>query len=86
MDSLLPISKLFWFLIDPVSLLLFLWLAGSALLYTRWFGVGRFLTTFAALVTLANAMLPIGQMALQPIEDRFPSSTRVRSAVTRWRC
>ncbi len=72
MDSLLPISKLFWFLVDPVSLLLFLWLAGSALLYTRWFGFGRFLTTLAALVTLANAMLPIGQMALQPIEDRFP--------------
>jgi uncharacterized SAM-binding protein YcdF (DUF218 family) len=72
MDQLLPISKVFWFIVDPNSVLLFAWLFGAALLWTRWFGFGRLIVAAAALFTLANAMLPIGQMALKPIEDRFP--------------
>ncbi len=72
MDTLLPLSKVIWFIIEPTSLLLFLWLAGALLLFTPWFGFGRLIVTAGALFTLANAMLPIGQMALKPIEDRFP--------------
>jgi uncharacterized SAM-binding protein YcdF (DUF218 family) len=72
MDPLLPIAKIFWFIAEPSSLLLSIWLFGAILLWTRWFGFGRLLVAAAALITLANAMFPIGQMALKPIEDRFP--------------
>ncbi len=72
MDVLLPLSKLFWLVAEPSSFLLMCWLAGSALLWTPWLWVGRLLVAGTALVTLAVAMLPLGQWALRPIEDRFP--------------
>ena len=65
-------SKLFWAVMEPATLLLGLWVAGSVLLFTRWLRFGRFLVVLACIVTTANAMLPIGQWALKPLEDRFP--------------
>lgn len=72
MDPYLVLSKLFWLVAEPSSFLLTLWLAGTVLLWTPWIRFGRWVVALAALVTLANAMLPIGQWALKPIEDRFP--------------
>jgi uncharacterized SAM-binding protein YcdF (DUF218 family) len=72
MDPYLVLSKLFWLVAEPSSLLLTLWLVGTVLLWTPWLRFGRWVVALAALATLANAMLPIGQWALKPIEDRFP--------------
>lgn len=69
---MLPISKLFWLVAEPSSFLLLCWLLGTVLLWTKWFRLGRVVVAAAALVTLANAMLPIGEWALRPVEDRFP--------------
>jgi uncharacterized SAM-binding protein YcdF (DUF218 family) len=71
MDPYLVLSKLFWLVAEPSSFLLTLWLAGTALLWTPWRVWGRGLVTLAALVTLAVAMFPIGQLVIKPIEDRF---------------
>lgn len=71
MDLYLVISKLFWLFAEPSSCLFTLWLAGTALLWTKWRTAGCWLVTAAAVVTLAVALLPIGQWALKPIEDRF---------------
>lgn len=68
----LAVSKLFWLVAEPSSLLLTLWLAGTALLWTSWRRLGRWLVTVTAVFTLAVAIFPIGQLALKPIEDRFP--------------
>lgn len=65
------LSKLFWTLADPSSLLLSMWLIGVVLLWTRWFGWGRIVVSLAALATLACAELPVGQLAVKPLEDRF---------------
>jgi uncharacterized SAM-binding protein YcdF (DUF218 family) len=65
-------SKLFWLVAEPGSLLLSLWLAGTVLLFTPWLRAGRLLVLLAALATTAIALLPVGQLALKPIEDRFP--------------
>jgi uncharacterized SAM-binding protein YcdF (DUF218 family) len=65
-------SKLFWFVAEPGSLLLAMWLLGTVLLFTPWFRLGRWAVLAAAAATTAIAMLPIGQMALKPLEDRFP--------------
>jgi uncharacterized SAM-binding protein YcdF (DUF218 family) len=72
MDLTFVLSKLFWFVAEPSGLLLFLLLFGCALLWLRWFRLGRFVVSFAAMVTLACAMLPVGEWALKPLEDRFP--------------
>lgn len=66
------LSKLFWSVAEPATTLLAIWLAGSVLLFTRWIRFGRALTVLSCVVTLANAMLPIGQLVLKPLEDRFP--------------
>lgn len=64
-------SKLFWTLVDPSSLLLSLWLVGAVLLWSPWFRWGRVIVSLAALATLACAELPVGQLAVKPLEDRF---------------
>jgi len=72
MDPYLVLSKLFWLVAEPSSFLFTLWLGGTALLWTNWRNIGRAIVTLAGLTTLAVAMLPLGQLALKPIEDRFP--------------
>lgn len=71
-EFLLWLSKLFWLVAEPGSLLLGAWLAGTVLLFTPWLRLGRAMVLLSALATTAIAMLPIGQLALKPIEDRFP--------------
>jgi uncharacterized SAM-binding protein YcdF (DUF218 family) len=71
-DFHLSVSKLFWLVAEPASLLLSLWVAGCLVLWTPWWRLGRALVCLAALATVAIALFPIGQMALRPIEDRFP--------------
>ncbi|MBI3707896.1 MAG: YdcF family protein [Proteobacteria bacterium] len=68
----LSLSKLFWFVAEPSSLLMTLWLLGTLLLWTSWRRLGRLIVTATVLFVLAVAMLPIGQWVLKPIEDRFP--------------
>jgi uncharacterized SAM-binding protein YcdF (DUF218 family) len=70
--SFLSLSKLFWLVAEPSSFLLLLWLVGAVLLWTPWLRLGRWIVSFALVVSLAIALLPIGVWALQPIEDRFP--------------
>jgi uncharacterized SAM-binding protein YcdF (DUF218 family) len=72
MDPYLILSKLFWLVAEPASLLLSLLLLGSVLLWTPWIRLGRWVITLTALLILASAILPVGQWALKPIEDRFP--------------
>lgn len=72
MNLFLVVSKLFWLVAEPSSFLLTLWLAGTVLLWTTWKRLARWLVTISAVMTLAVATLPIGQLALKPIEDRFP--------------
>jgi uncharacterized SAM-binding protein YcdF (DUF218 family) len=71
-DFQLYLSKLFWLVAEPASLLLSIWVAGCLVLWTPWWRLGRLLVCLAALLSLAVAMFPLGQMALRPIEDRFP--------------
>lgn len=72
MDPYLILSKLFWLVAEPASLLLSLLLFGCVLLWTPWPRLGRAVITFTTLLILASAILPVGQWALKPIEDRFP--------------
>jgi uncharacterized SAM-binding protein YcdF (DUF218 family) len=72
MDPYLVLSKLFWLIAEPATVVFGVWILGTLLLWTPWFRFGRIVVGLAALFALANAMLPIGAWALKPIEDRFP--------------
>jgi uncharacterized SAM-binding protein YcdF (DUF218 family) len=72
MDPYLAVSKLFWLIAEPATLLFGLWLIGTAILWTPWVRLGRWIVTLSLFFALANAVLPIGAWALKPIEDRFP--------------
>lgn len=74
-------SKAFWLVAEPGSLLLGLWLAGVGLLFTPWWRRGRLVVLVAAFGASAVALTPIGQIALKPIEDRFPPPAVLPSKV-----
>jgi uncharacterized SAM-binding protein YcdF (DUF218 family) len=64
------LSKLFWILAQPGNLLLAALVGGSLL--GRRFRLGRALAAAAAALLLAVAVLPVGEWALRPLEERFP--------------
>ena len=74
-------SKAFWLVAEPGSLLLGLWLAGVFLLFTPWWRAGRLVVLAAAFGASAVALTPLGQIALKPIEDRFPPPAVLPSKV-----
>ncbi|MCM0021155.1 MAG: YdcF family protein [Tagaea sp.] len=71
-DFQLWLSKLVWLAAEPASLLLSVWVGGCLVLWTPWWRLGRMLVCLAALATTGVALYPVGQIALRPIEDRFP--------------
>ncbi|EWY42244.1 hypothetical protein N825_20345 [Skermanella stibiiresistens SB22] len=69
------LSKLFWGLAKPGNVLAILLVLGQALQVTRRpraRRAGRWIAGFAVLVVVLVTLLPIGQLTLRPLEDRFP--------------
>ncbi|MDA8231522.1 MAG: YdcF family protein [Magnetospirillum sp.] len=74
MNSLLfVLSKLFWDVLHPSSLLLLLLSAGAFLIGGRFLGAGRLAVATSAVCLLAIAALPVGDGLMAPLEDRFPA-------------
>ncbi len=65
------ISKLFWTLARPSSLLVALAALGLALGWTRWRRLSRALPLVGIGGLLALLLLPLDQWATRPLEDRF---------------
>ncbi|HUI20698.1 MAG TPA: YdcF family protein [Methylocella sp.] len=65
-------SKIFWFLAEPVSLVVFAGTFGVILLFTPFGRAGRVLMAGAIVALAVGAMTPIGAGILRPLEDRFP--------------
>ena len=55
------LSKFFWFFVSPGNVLLISLCLGAVLIYRRRDKVGRWLISFAALLSLGAAVLPIGK-------------------------
>jgi uncharacterized SAM-binding protein YcdF (DUF218 family) len=66
------LSKLLWFLASPANLLLLGLLIGALLLWTRRRRLGRWLVSLVALTAALVATVPIGEILLSRLEDRFP--------------
>lgn len=72
MDPYLALSKIFWLIAQPSSLLLSLLVLGVLLLWTPWRRLARWCLTLTLALILAGTLLPVGQYVVKPIEDRFP--------------
>ncbi len=67
-----PVSKIFWLIAEPVTVLVLLAGVGVALAFTRWARTGRRLAAVAVLGLLVILFTPLGAALLRPLENRFP--------------
>jgi uncharacterized SAM-binding protein YcdF (DUF218 family) len=67
-----PVSKIFWLIAEPATLLVLIASVGVALSFTPWARTGRKLAALAVLGLLIILFTPLGQALLQPLENRFP--------------
>jgi uncharacterized SAM-binding protein YcdF (DUF218 family) len=66
------LGKLAWYLAAPGNLLVLLLVAGFVALLLRWYRVAAALTGAASVGALVVLLTPAAQLALAPLEDRFP--------------
>ncbi|MFT5439018.1 MAG: uncharacterized SAM-binding protein YcdF (DUF218 family) [Alphaproteobacteria bacterium] len=75
------LSKIFLFVINPgvwVACVLFI---GTVLLWTRRKSLGRSIVTAMTVFLTLIAVLPVGQIMLGPLENRFPATDKVDGQV-----
>lgn len=71
MDSFFSLSKLFWFFASPDHLLVWLLVLGLFLILIGWRVLGNILVCIDLVLWLALLFLPLGDIALRPLETRF---------------
>jgi uncharacterized SAM-binding protein YcdF (DUF218 family) len=64
------LSKIVWYTIEPINLLLLIGIVGVVFSFTR---IGRRAMTAAMVLFAIAAISPLGGLLLRPLEDRFPS-------------
>ena len=75
------LSKIALIVLNMGVWLLVLLLGGTALLWTRWRRVGRWILTGTCLFIAVPSILPIGQMMIATLEDRFPVVEEIKGPV-----
>lgn len=66
------LSKIFWLIVQPTSLLLIAGLLGAVLLWTPWGRLGSVMVLIAFVLLAICALSPLGNALIIPLEDRFP--------------
>lgn len=66
------VSKLYWMLASPVTLLLIVGLVGALLSFGRYARIGRVVALCAIGTLTALSLFPIGDLLVAPLENRFP--------------
>jgi uncharacterized SAM-binding protein YcdF (DUF218 family) len=66
------LSKVLWFLLQPSSLMAGAIVAGAALILTTWARLGRNLLLTGASALLVCGLLPVSDLLIAPLENRFP--------------
>ena len=75
------LSKVFWLLVQPVSLAILLGLAGLILSVTRWRWASRTAMLLAVSVLFVSAFTTLGYVLIQPLESSFARPSSMPSAV-----
>jgi uncharacterized SAM-binding protein YcdF (DUF218 family) len=66
------LAKVFWFLLQPSSLMLAMVIAGATLAFTTWRRLARGLLWGAVAALLICGLSPLGDVLIRPLEQRFP--------------
>jgi uncharacterized SAM-binding protein YcdF (DUF218 family) len=66
------VSKICWFIAEPITLAILLGILGILLGFTRFARPGRVLMAGAILTLAVFLLTPLGALLLRPLEDRFP--------------
>jgi len=66
------VSKLFWFTLAPINLLVLISCIGIALWRFGFVRLGRWLSGVGLALLFAICFLPVGVLMMRPLEDRFP--------------
>lgn len=77
------LAKVFWFVLQPSSLMVGAVLAGAALVGTKWRRLARTLLWGGGLALLVGGLAPLGDVLIQPLEYRFtrPDLDRVGPSI-----
>lgn len=75
------ISKFFWLVAQPLNTIVLLLIAGLALRAARRARAGLLVLDAGVLYLLLAAILPVGQLLLLPLEDRFAKPASLPEAV-----
>lgn len=65
-------SKIVWFLLQPSGFLLASAVFACALVWTRWWRIGRRLLLAVVVGLTVASLSPLGNVMVLPLEDRFP--------------
>jgi uncharacterized SAM-binding protein YcdF (DUF218 family) len=68
------LSKIFWLVINPANIFAFFLILGVILLFTRFKAAGKYLVSGATVIFLIVAIIPVGTLLTQRLEDRFPGN------------
>jgi uncharacterized SAM-binding protein YcdF (DUF218 family) len=71
------LSKLLWKLLAPEKVILFLFLLGTILLWTRRNRVGRWMISIATVLFLVPTLLPWSNYLFWPLEERFSAPSEL---------
>lgn len=66
------LAKILWFVLQPSSLIAFLLLLGTVMVWTYWARWGRRIVALSAILLLVAGLSPLGNWLVLPLENRFP--------------
>ncbi len=69
------LAKILWFFLQPSSLMLLALIAGALLAGTAWRRLSRWLLFGGVAAIVVCGLLPVGDLLIRPLEDRFPRPT-----------
>lgn len=75
------LSKLVWFVLSPVNLVILLAALAGVLAFTRLARYARWLGGFALLALVLMAFSPLPRIIVRPLEDRFPQQEAAKGPV-----
>jgi uncharacterized SAM-binding protein YcdF (DUF218 family) len=76
-----PLSKIVWFVLSPVNLLILLAALAAVLAFTRFARFARWLGALAMLGILLLAFSPLPRIVIRSLENRFPQQDAAKGPV-----
>jgi len=76
------LSKIAWFVLSPVNLVILLGALAALLAFTRFARIGRWLGLVSLTILLLLSFSPLPRLLVLPLENRFPQQDAAKGPVT----